>query len=140
LLDEPLFHCLTNRLIGTEPPGLQSLLQWPKHGERSGSVTGVILNTPAKTAQGVPCCVGSMWACVIVEHKHTPGQFSRPFVFDGPSTIGMLPYVSMFQLNNPYICPEGRGKSPKNHQSGLSVFRQRIEPRIYRILLTNFID
>jgi hypothetical protein len=31
LLGEPLFHCLTNRLIGIEPPALQSLLQWPKH-------------------------------------------------------------------------------------------------------------
>jgi hypothetical protein len=32
LLDEPLFHCLKNRLIEIEPPALQSLLQWPKHG------------------------------------------------------------------------------------------------------------
>jgi hypothetical protein len=39
------------------------------------SHTEVIQNTPAKTAQGVPCCVGSMLAWVIVEHKHTPGQF-----------------------------------------------------------------
>jgi hypothetical protein len=30
LLDEPLFHCLMNRLIGIEPPALQGLLQWPK--------------------------------------------------------------------------------------------------------------
>jgi hypothetical protein len=75
LLDEPLFHCLTNRLIGIEPPALQSLLEGPKHvtvtrGE-IGAVRGVIQNTPAKTAYGVPCCVGSMWACVIVEYKHT---------------------------------------------------------------------
>jgi hypothetical protein len=57
------------------------------HTGRDRSCKGVIQNTPAKTAQGVPCCVGNMWACVIVEHKHTPGQFSRPFVFDGPSEI-----------------------------------------------------
>jgi hypothetical protein len=83
LLDEPLFHCLTNRLIGIEPPALQSLFQWPKHV----IVTrGVIQNTPAKTAQGVPCCVGSMWACVIVEHKHRLGQFST---YPG-STIGIV--------------------------------------------------
>jgi hypothetical protein len=34
-----------------------------------------------------------------VEHKHTPGQFSRPFVFDGPS-IGIVAtcvYVSLEQ-------------------------------------------
>jgi hypothetical protein len=52
LLDEPLFHCLTNRLIGIELPALQSLLQWPKHV----IVTrGEIQNTSAKTAQCVPC-------------------------------------------------------------------------------------
>jgi hypothetical protein len=83
LLDEPLFHCLTNHLIEIETPTVKSLLQWPKHvtvtwGE-IGAVRGVIQNTPAKTAQGVPCCVGSMWACVIVEHKHNPGQFSSSY-------------------------------------------------------------
>jgi hypothetical protein len=31
LLDEPLYHCLTNHLIGIELPDLQSLFQWPKH-------------------------------------------------------------------------------------------------------------
>jgi hypothetical protein len=40
------------------------------------SHTGVIQNTPAKMAQGVPCCMDSMWACIIMEHKNISGQFS----------------------------------------------------------------
>jgi hypothetical protein len=45
LLDEPLFHCRTNCLIGIEPSALQSLLQWSKYvivtqGE-IGAVRGV---------------------------------------------------------------------------------------------------
>jgi hypothetical protein len=50
------------------------------------SHTGVIQNTPAKTAQGVLFCMGSTWACIIMEHKHTPGQFSR---YAG-STMGIV--------------------------------------------------
>jgi hypothetical protein len=96
LLDEPLF----SRLVGIEQPAPQSLLQWPKHvivtvGD-IGAVRGVIQNTSAKTVQGVPCCVGSMWACVIVEHNHTSSQFSS---YPG-STIGIVAacvYVSLEQ-------------------------------------------
>jgi hypothetical protein len=83
-----------------EPPALQSLLQWPKfvivtRGE-IGAVRVVIQNIPAKTAQGVPCCVDSMWACVIVEHKDTPGQFSS---YPGSTTgiVAACVYVSLKQ-------------------------------------------
>jgi hypothetical protein len=60
------------------------------------SHTGVIQNTPAKTVQGVPCCMCSMWAYVTMEHKHTLGQFSS---YPG-STIGIVAayvYVSLEQ-------------------------------------------
>jgi hypothetical protein len=46
------------------------------HMGRDRGCKGVIQNTPAKMAEGVPYCVDSMWACVIVEYKHTPGQVS----------------------------------------------------------------
>jgi hypothetical protein len=79
-----------------KPPALQSLLQWPKHVTVTrweiGAVRGVIRNTPAKTAQGVPSCVGNMWACVIVEHEHTPGQFSGFF-----GIVATCVYVSLEQ-------------------------------------------
>jgi hypothetical protein len=60
------------------------------------SHTGVIQNTPAKTAQGAPCCMGSMWACVIVEHKYTLGQFSS---YPGSTTgiVAACVYVSLEQ-------------------------------------------
>jgi hypothetical protein len=44
---------------------------------------------------GAGCPVGSMWACVIVEHKHTLTVFQF--------LLALLPHVSMFHLNNPYI-------------------------------------
>jgi hypothetical protein len=60
------------------------------------SHTGVIQNTPAKMVQGVPCCVGSMWACLIVEHKHTSGQFSSYPVSDIGSVFACV-YGSLEQ-------------------------------------------
>jgi hypothetical protein len=99
-LDEPLFHCLTNRLFGIEPPALQSFLQWSKHmivtwGE-IGAVRGVIQNTPAKTAQGVPCCVGSMCACHSRHHVAAP------------STIGIVAAFVYVSLEQPLYKHIGR--------------------------------
>jgi hypothetical protein len=69
------------------------------------SQTGVIQNTPAKTAQGVSCCVSSMWACVIVEHMHTPGQFSS---YPG-SNIGIVAACIYVSLEQPLYITQEQG-------------------------------
>jgi hypothetical protein len=41
--------------------------------------------------------MGSMWVCIIVEHKHTPGQFSS---YPG-STIGIVAACVYVSLEEP---------------------------------------
>jgi hypothetical protein len=97
LLDEPLFNCLTNRL------SFKSLLQWPKHvivtrGD-IGAVRWVIQITPANTERvshvaWAACGLALSWSI------STPRE-SFP-VIQG-QLLALLPNVSMFHLNNPYM-------------------------------------
>jgi hypothetical protein len=54
------------------------------------SHTGMIQNTPAKTVQGVPCCMGSMWALRFPDHHVA-----------APSTIGIVAACVYVSLERP---------------------------------------
>jgi hypothetical protein len=83
----PLFRHLSQRCTSFIIPSAKDTGYWMNHcstasrtacpsESSSRAVHMIVTGGWSRTAQGVPCCVGSMWACVIVENKHTPRQFS----------------------------------------------------------------
>jgi hypothetical protein len=102
LLDEPLFHCLSNCLIEIELPALQSLLQWPKHvivtrGDIR-AVRGVIQNNLAKTRRVSRVARAACGRALSWSISTPQASFS---VIQG-QLLALLPHASMFHLNNPY--------------------------------------